>query len=143
MSVDHAEQRESTAAADPARRTGGRPPGTSAATLRTENRRIRTGERPPSANGTNAAPQPAGPGRPAAARRGAAAAPPAPSGPAATAGPSPDDVEAQRKAAERRRRRALFLKELKEARELRARVQPRRARAARMRQQMRMRTFRW
>ncbi|CCB75668.1 MULTISPECIES: hypothetical protein [Streptomycetaceae] len=45
--------------------------------------------------------------------------------------------------AERRRRRALFLRELSEARELRARVQPRRARAARMRQQMRMRTFRW
>ncbi|NEB78643.1 hypothetical protein G3I40_25930 [Streptomyces sp. SID14478] len=45
--------------------------------------------------------------------------------------------------AERRRRRALFLRELTEARELRARVQPRRARAARMRQQMRMRTFRW
>ncbi|GAA2314785.1 hypothetical protein OKJ48_04900 [Streptomyces kunmingensis] len=45
--------------------------------------------------------------------------------------------------AERRRRRALFLRELTEARELRARVQPRRARAARMRRQMRMRTFRW
>ncbi|KNB52494.1 hypothetical protein [Streptomyces caatingaensis] len=45
--------------------------------------------------------------------------------------------------AERRRRRAQFLRELNEARELRARVQPRRARAARMRQQMRMRTFRW
>ncbi|MEU6393295.1 hypothetical protein [Streptomyces sp. NPDC046939] len=45
--------------------------------------------------------------------------------------------------AERRRRRAVFLRELTEARELRARVQPRRARAARMRRQMRMRTFRW
>jgi hypothetical protein len=45
--------------------------------------------------------------------------------------------------AERRRRRALFLRELSEARELRARVQPRRARANRMRQAMRMRTFRW
>ncbi|MBP3078541.1 hypothetical protein WP39_14115 [Streptomyces sp. 604F] len=45
--------------------------------------------------------------------------------------------------AERRRRRAAFLRELTEAKELRARVQPRRARAARMRQQMRMRTFRW
>ncbi|PWI41080.1 hypothetical protein [Streptomyces sp. ICBB 8177] len=45
--------------------------------------------------------------------------------------------------AERRRRRALFLRELNEAKELRARVQPRRARAARMREQMRMRTFRW
>ncbi|MGW7002281.1 hypothetical protein ACWGCW_05480 [Streptomyces sp. NPDC054933] len=45
--------------------------------------------------------------------------------------------------AERRRRRALFLRELHEAKELRARVQPRRARAARAREQMRMRTFRW
>ncbi|MGW0772874.1 hypothetical protein ACWD01_04285 [Streptomyces sp. NPDC002835] len=45
--------------------------------------------------------------------------------------------------AERRRRRAQFLRELKEAKALRDRVQPRRARAARMRQQMRMRTFRW
>ncbi|OON79296.1 hypothetical protein [Streptomyces tsukubensis] len=44
---------------------------------------------------------------------------------------------------ERRRRRAQFLRELNEAKELRARVHPRRARAARMRQQMRMRTFRW
>ncbi|MFF5447345.1 hypothetical protein [Streptomyces sp. NPDC012888] len=46
-------------------------------------------------------------------------------------------------AAERRARRAQFLRDLNEARELRDRVQPRRARAARMRQQMRMRTFRW
>ncbi|MEV0602242.1 hypothetical protein AB0I82_23450 [Streptomyces sp. NPDC050315] len=45
--------------------------------------------------------------------------------------------------AARRRRRAQFLRELNEAKELRDRVQPRRARAARMRQQMRMRTFRW
>jgi hypothetical protein len=44
---------------------------------------------------------------------------------------------------ERRRRRAVFLRELNEAKELRARVQPRKARAARMRQAMRMRTFRW
>jgi hypothetical protein len=44
---------------------------------------------------------------------------------------------------ERRRKRASFLRELDEARELRERVRPRRARAARMRQQMRMRTFRW
>ncbi|MFE0421267.1 hypothetical protein [Streptomyces sp. NPDC058953] len=43
----------------------------------------------------------------------------------------------------RRRRRAAFLRELNEAKALRERVQPRRARAARMRQQMRMRTFRW
>ncbi|MGV9881674.1 hypothetical protein [Streptomyces sp. NPDC003006] len=45
--------------------------------------------------------------------------------------------------AERRRRRAQFLRERTEAIELRDRVKPRRARAARMRQQMRMRTFRW
>ncbi|WP_431780449.1 hypothetical protein [Streptomyces chumphonensis] len=44
---------------------------------------------------------------------------------------------------ERLRRRALFLRELSEAKALRDRVQPRRARAARMREQMRMRTFRW
>lgn len=44
---------------------------------------------------------------------------------------------------ERRRKRDVFLRELNEAKELRERVQPRRARAARMRQQMRMRTFRW
>ncbi|EST32051.1 hypothetical protein N566_20335 [Streptomycetaceae bacterium MP113-05] len=44
---------------------------------------------------------------------------------------------------ERLRRRARFLRELSEARELRERVQPRRARVARMRHQMRMRTFRW
>ncbi|MFI0241702.1 hypothetical protein [Streptomyces sp. NPDC016845] len=55
---------------------------------------------------------------------------------AAPGGPAESD-------AERRRRRAVFLRELTEARELRARVQPRRARAARMRRQMRMRTFRW
>ncbi|NUK00546.1 hypothetical protein [Streptomyces lunaelactis] len=45
--------------------------------------------------------------------------------------------------AQRQRRRAQFLRELNEAKALRDRVQPRRARAARMRQQMRMRTFRW
>ncbi|GAA1435246.1 hypothetical protein GCM10009601_60930 [Streptomyces thermospinosisporus] len=44
---------------------------------------------------------------------------------------------------ERRRRRALFLRELAEARALRDRVQPRRAKAARLRHAMRMRTFRW
>ncbi|MBZ4015328.1 hypothetical protein CCS38_06120 [Streptomyces purpurogeneiscleroticus] len=73
-------------------------------------------------------------------------------------GPRPDhpaDREAEREAegpaavvagesdAARRRRRAQFLRELNEAKELRDRVQPRRARAARMRQAMRMRTFRW
>ncbi|MEU8029932.1 hypothetical protein [Streptomyces sp. NPDC049099] len=46
-------------------------------------------------------------------------------------------------AAERRRRRAQFLRDLAEARALRARVQPRRAKAARLRHAMRMRTFRW
>lgn len=46
-------------------------------------------------------------------------------------------------AADRRRRRAQFLRELNEAKELRDRVRPRRARAVRMRRQMRMRTFRW
>ncbi|MFE9368872.1 hypothetical protein ACFYM2_03670 [Streptomyces sp. NPDC006711] len=45
--------------------------------------------------------------------------------------------------ADRRRRRAQFLRELHEAKALRDRVKPRRARAARMRQAMRMRTFRW
>jgi hypothetical protein len=55
-------------------------------------------------------------------------------------GRAPDRQEAD---AERRRRRAQFLRELNEAKALRDRVQPRRARAARMRQQMRMRTFRW
>ncbi|MEU9474199.1 hypothetical protein [Streptomyces sp. NPDC048191] len=45
--------------------------------------------------------------------------------------------------AERRQRRAQFLRDLAEARELRARVQPRRAKAARLRHEMRMRTFRW
>lgn len=55
----------------------------------------------------------------------------------------PPEQEKHQRDADRRRRRALFLRELKEARELRARVQPRKARTARMRQQMRLRTFRW
>nr|AFD20738.1 hypothetical protein [Streptomyces rimofaciens] len=54
-----------------------------------------------------------------------------------------DPDESPESAEDRRRRRAQFLRELNEAKELRDRVQPRRARAARMRQQMRMRTFRW
>lgn len=53
------------------------------------------------------------------------------------------DQKASETEAERRRRRALFLRELTEARELRDRVQPRRAKAARLRHAMRMRTFRW
>ncbi|MFC7881607.1 hypothetical protein ACFUVV_06990 [Streptomyces sp. NPDC057376] len=51
-------------------------------------------------------------------------------------------TEPDREAA-RRRRRAQFLRDLAEARELRDRVQPRRAKAARLRHAMRMRTFRW
>lgn len=43
---------------------------------------------------------------------------------------------------ERRRRRAVFLRELAEARQLRERVQPRRTRNERLRQSLRMRTFR-
>ncbi|MFP3989386.1 hypothetical protein U9R90_18215 [Streptomyces sp. E11-3] len=57
--------------------------------------------------------------------------------------PDQRDAEQRESDAERRRRRARFLHELHEAKELRARVQPRRVRAARMRQAMRMRTFRW
>ncbi|RKE20109.1 hypothetical protein [Streptomyces sp. TLI_171] len=44
--------------------------------------------------------------------------------------------------AQRRKRRAVFLRELAEARELRARVQPRRTKERRMREALRMRTFR-
>ncbi len=44
--------------------------------------------------------------------------------------------------AERRRRRADFLRELDEARELQARVHPRRTKNERMRQVLRMHTFR-
>ncbi len=45
--------------------------------------------------------------------------------------------------AERRRRRAVFLRELAEARELRERVHPRRTKERRMREAVRMRTFRF
>ncbi|MFD6323464.1 hypothetical protein ACFWOL_11470 [Streptomyces sp. NPDC058442] len=55
-----------------------------------------------------------------------------------TGPPGADETEA-----ERRQRRARFLRELAEAKELRNRVQPRRAKAARLRHAMRMRTFRW
>ncbi|MFJ8554039.1 hypothetical protein [Streptomyces sp. NPDC093676] len=51
--------------------------------------------------------------------------------------------EARRTDTERMRRRARFLRELAEARELRDRVQPRRAKVARLRHAVRMRTFRW
>jgi hypothetical protein len=59
--------------------------------------------------------------------------------------PAPDSTRSGTGAAdtERLRRRARFLRERSEARALRDRVQPRRARNARMRQAMRMRTFRW
>ncbi|GGS88675.1 hypothetical protein [Streptomyces chromofuscus] len=53
------------------------------------------------------------------------------------------DARAPETDSERRRRRAQFLRELAEARALRDRVQPRRAKAARLRHAMRMRTFRW
>ena len=56
--------------------------------------------------------------------------------------PDPAGTETETEA-ERRRRRARFLRELAEARALRDRVQPRRAKAARLRHAMRMRTFRW
>ncbi|MEU3143745.1 MULTISPECIES: hypothetical protein [unclassified Streptomyces] len=58
--------------------------------------------------------------------------------PGMTGPPGADETDT-----ERRRRRARFLRELAEARELRDRVQPRRAKAARLRHAMRMRTFRW
>lgn len=54
-----------------------------------------------------------------------------------------DGPDAPETDAQRRRRRAQFLRELHEAKALRDRVQPRRVKAARMRQAMRMRTFRW
>ncbi|MET7480535.1 hypothetical protein ABZT17_40230 [Streptomyces sp. NPDC005648] len=56
---------------------------------------------------------------------------------------SREDASQPETDAERRRRRAQFLRDLAEARELRDRVQPRRAKVARMRHAMRMRTFRW
>lgn len=58
-------------------------------------------------------------------------------------GPGRDADPGAEGEAARRRRRAQFLRELHEAKELRNRVQPRRVRAERMRMAMRMRTFRW
>ncbi|MEU1598210.1 hypothetical protein ABZ468_36635 [Streptomyces sp. NPDC005708] len=58
-------------------------------------------------------------------------------------GESQEEPETLKTDADRIRRRARFLRELAEARELRDRVQPRRAKAARLRHAMRMRTFRW
>lgn len=49
---------------------------------------------------------------------------------------SPEEVR------DRLRRRAVFLRELAEARELRKRVSPRRSRRERVREALRMRTFR-
>ncbi|MFJ8635122.1 hypothetical protein [Streptomyces sp. NPDC093568] len=63
---------------------------------------------------------------------------PNPESPADPTQDSPEENDAAR-----RRRRAQFLRDLAEARELRDRVQPRRAKAARLRHAMRMRTFRW
>jgi hypothetical protein len=54
-----------------------------------------------------------------------------------------EDASPHQADAARRRRRAQFLRDLAEARELRDRVQPRRAKTARLRHAMRMRTFRW
>lgn len=51
-------------------------------------------------------------------------------------GMSPEEVR------DRLRRRAVFLRELAEAKELRKRVSPRRSRRARVREALRMRTFR-
>ncbi|WP_051709291.1 hypothetical protein [Streptomyces sp. NRRL S-350] len=59
--------------------------------------------------------------------------------PVGGAGPPHDPPETE---AERRKRRAVFLRELTEARELRERVQPRRTKERRLREAMRMRTFR-
>ncbi|MFI6444989.1 hypothetical protein [Kitasatospora sp. NPDC050543] len=59
--------------------------------------------------------------------------------PGEAAGQTPGHHETE---TERRKRRAVFLRELTEARELRARVQPRRTKERRMREAMRMRTFR-
>ncbi|MEV7776753.1 hypothetical protein [Kitasatospora sp. NPDC088351] len=68
---------------------------------------------------------------------GSADEPTGPSG--GLSAPPPDHPETE---AERRKRRAVFLRELAEARELRERVQPRRTKERRMREAMRMRTFR-
>ncbi|MCO6007218.1 hypothetical protein NE236_19750 [Actinoallomurus purpureus] len=56
--------------------------------------------------------------------------------PAMSEGMSPEEVR------DRLRRRAVFLRELAEAKELRKRVSPRRSRRERVREALRMRTFR-
>ncbi|WP_438696080.1 hypothetical protein [Streptomyces alkaliphilus] len=58
-------------------------------------------------------------------------------------GSMPKPGHPERPDADRSRRRAEFLRELHEAKALRERVRPRRARTARLRLQQRMRTFRW
>lgn len=58
-------------------------------------------------------------------------------------GERPQGGKAEEEAArDRRRRRALFLRDLAEARELRKRVTPRRSRRERLHAALRMRTFR-
>ncbi|TPQ18883.1 hypothetical protein FGD71_028880 [Streptomyces sporangiiformans] len=64
-------------------------------------------------------------------------------GPPSSPSPPPPPPPPPENDVERRRRRAQFLRDLAEARELRDRVQPRRAKAARLRHALRMRTFRW
>ena len=64
-------------------------------------------------------------------------------GPSGEPSEGPSERPTSETEGERRRRRAQFLRDLAEARELRDRVQPRRAKTARLRHAMRMRTFRW
>ncbi|MGH3342369.1 MAG: hypothetical protein ACRDPK_05675 [Carbonactinosporaceae bacterium] len=59
-----------------------------------------------------------------------------------TPGGTAPPAEPTAQSAERQRRRAVFLRELAEARALRQRVTPRRSRAARLRRAMRLRPFR-
>jgi hypothetical protein len=56
--------------------------------------------------------------------------------------PGMDDRMSHEEVRDRLRRRAVFLRELAEARELRKRVSPRRWRRERVREALRMRTFR-
>jgi hypothetical protein len=57
-------------------------------------------------------------------------------------GTNPDEEMSPEEVRDRLRRRAVFLRELAEARELRKRVTPRRSRQERVREAVRMRTFR-
>jgi hypothetical protein len=56
--------------------------------------------------------------------------------------PGMDEEMSPEEVRDRLRRRAVFLRELAEARELRKRVSPRRSRQERIRAALRMRTFR-